>query len=181
MKTFYYYRDWHRKQRNPAFIPWHTQACFMVWENTKNEVLRDFIFEMNDWLIKEMQQWDIPGYRDTWGRFYNPSKPYGPPHASSNGVYLEGLIDAFLLAKTVGDTERKELYRTSILRGLRSVMQLQFTDEVDMFYISKRNKVRGGLRTTIYDNVIRVDNIQHNLMAILKILEVFEDGDYKLK
>jgi hypothetical protein len=49
-------------------------------------------------------------------------------------------------------------------------MQLQFTDEIDMYYISKTDNVLGGLRTTEYDNSIRVDNVQHGLMAILKIL-----------
>ena len=74
-----------------------------------------------------------------------------------------------------------DTYRTTILRGLRSVMQLQFVDEVDMFYISKskRNYVRGGIRTTVYDNQIRCDNVQHNLMAILKIIDIFEEDNYE--
>jgi hypothetical protein len=27
-QSFRYYRGWHRENRNPAFIPWHTQAYF---------------------------------------------------------------------------------------------------------------------------------------------------------
>ena len=50
-------------------------------------------------------------------------------------------------------------------------MQLQFADDIDMFYVSKRDRVFGGLRTTVYDNQIRCDNVQHTLMATLKILE----------
>jgi hypothetical protein len=31
-QSFRYYRGWHLENRNPAFIPWHTQAYFIVWE-----------------------------------------------------------------------------------------------------------------------------------------------------
>ena len=58
-------------------------------------------------------------------------------------------------------------------------MQLEFGDEVDLYYISKRARVRGGLRTTVYDNEIRVDNVQHGLMALLDILKIFEPEDYR--
>lgn len=183
MKSFEYYRRWHLepKNRNPAFIPWHTQAYYLMWEQTQDDELEDFIFEMNDWLIDQMQQWEGDvRYPDALGRFHNPQKRYGPPHASSTGVYLEGLIDAFRLARAVGDAERQERYRVSIVRGLRSVMQLQFVDDIDMYYVSKKHRayVHGGVRTTVYDNVIRCDNVQHNLMGILKILREFEPEDF---
>ncbi len=172
--AFDFYRDWHRSHRNPAFIPWHTQAYFATWELTQDAAMKDFIFEMNDWLV-ETQQWDDTGYPDMRGRFYDPDFPgYGPPHASSTGVYLEGLADAYRLAKAVDDATRAERYGLAIRRGLRSIMQLQFVDEIDMFYISKRRDARGGIRTTVYNNEIRVDNVQHNYLATEKILRYFD-------
>jgi len=180
LTSFHYYRRWHldARNRNPAFVPWHTQAYYILWQESRSEALRDFIFTMNDWLLA-MQQWETTQYDDTKGRFYDPARPqYGPPHASSTGVYLEGLIDAFCLAKEMGDEKRVVAYRRAIVRGLRSVMQLQFADDIDMYYISKRARVKGALRTTVYHNEIRVDNVQHNLMAIMKILEHFEPTDY---
>ncbi len=175
MKSSRYYRAWHldssvAKRRNPAFTPWHTQAYYMVWTHTKSEELKDFIFEMNDWLVP-VQEWEGSRYRDTKGRFYDSTRPFGPPHASSTGVYLEGLVDAYSLAKSIGDQERMKRYALSIRRGLRSSMQLQFVDEVDMFYIQNRERVFGGLRTTVYNNQIRCDNVQHTLMGVQKILE----------
>ncbi len=183
MKSFEYYRNWHLEpaNRNPAFIPWHTQAYYMMWEETKDEQLRAFIFEMNDWLIDQMQQWEGDViHPDALGRFHNPKKKFGAPHASSTGVYLEGLIDALRLARAVGDRDREERYRVAIVRALRSVMQLQFVDEIDMFYVrpEDRRYVHGGIRTTIYDNSIRCDNVQHNLMGIIKILREFAPADY---
>ncbi|MEN3974104.1 hypothetical protein [Emcibacter sp. SYSU 3D8] len=181
MTSFRHYRQWYRDQRNPAFIGWHTQADYRIWKHTSDSELRDFVFEMNDWLVG-LQQWAIPTeYRDLMGRFYAPGAGFGPPHASSTGIYLEGLVDAFRLARESGDPKRAELYRLAILRGLRDVLQLQFADEIDMFYVPPgfRKFVEGGIRTTGYDNVIRIDNVQHNLMAMLNVLQSFRPEDYK--
>lgn len=180
MRSFDYYRAWHREQPNPAFVPWHTMAYEKVWRITRDPELRDFVFEMNDWLLT-MQQWSEAPAPDTAGRFYRPDRPdFGPPHASSDGVYLEGLIAAYRLAVEVGDAARSEAYRTAIARGLRHLMQLQFADSVDMYYVSKRNAVAGGLRTTVYDNVIRVDNVQHGLLALMDVLDEFSADDYQI-
>lgn len=175
MKSYRYYRHWHLANRNPAFVPWHSQACAMVFEQTGETELRDWVFEMNDWLAPT-QQWGPPLAPDLWGRFYDPNFPgYGPPHASSTGVYLEGLADALWLARECGDKERATVYERAIWRAIRSLRQLQFVDELDMFYIAKREKALGGLRTETYNNEIRVDNVQHGLMGLLKLHELMAD------
>ena len=58
-------------------------------------------------------------------------------------------------------------------------MQLQFTDEVDTFYISLPEDVRGGIRTRVYDNSIRVDNLSHAIFAVAKIVDTLEASDYE--
>lgn len=180
MRSFDYYRGWHRAQRNPAFVPWHTMAYETVWRITGDPELRDFVFEMNDWLLN-MQQWSEAPAPDAAGRFHEPDRPdFGPPHASSDGVYLEGLIAAYRLADEVRDEARTEAYRTAIARGIRHLMQLQFADSVDMYYVSKRDSVAGGVRTTVYDNVIRVDNVQHGLLAMMDVLHEFGADDYAI-
>jgi hypothetical protein len=40
--------------------------------------------------------------------------------------------------------------------------------------------VLGGIRTEAYDNTIRVDNVQHGLMALLKILKRMEGDELRL-
>jgi hypothetical protein len=177
MQSFRYYRDWHRDNINPAFIPWHTQAYYNIWKITGNEELKDFIFEMNDWLL-DFQEIGKSPYPDLPGRFYDSDRTqYGPPHASSDGVYLEGLVDTYLLAKETTDTQRQGNYARAIRYVIRSLMQLQFADEIDMYYVSKTASVLGGVRTTQYDNSIRVDNVQHGLMGVLKILSIPEAQD----
>lgn len=185
MKSYEYYRSWHLQpdNRNPAFVPWHTQAYYKIWQITRDPRLRQAIFEMNDWLLDVQQRSVVDDYADFLGRFYDPNRPFGPPHSSSTGVYLEGLIDAFRLAREVGDRARAEQYQIAIVLGLRSTMQLQFDDDWDMFYVpkAKRKLVRGGVRTRAYDSTIRCDNVQHNLMAMLTILQTFSPQDYRIE
>lgn len=169
-----YYQSWHYAHYNPAFIPWHTQAYALLYKATGDRQFLDLIFSMNDSLLA-MQQWHgscAHHQADVQGRFYAPNADYGPPHASSTGVYLEGLADAYDLAVQVQDQPRICAYETALWRGLRSLRQLQFRDRVDLFYVSKRAAVQGGIRTTVYDNVIRVDNVQHGLMALLKLKQM---------
>ncbi len=165
-------RDRHYRARNPAFVPWHTQACAAMFRQTNRRELADLAFELNDWLLP-MQQWDQrPGLPpDLWGRFHDPRRPeYGPPHAASTGAYLEGLADAMTLAHATGDAGRAGNYERAIARGLRSLRQLQFRDQRDAFYVSRPDRVMGALRTEAYDNAIRIDSAAHALAAAVKML-----------
>ena len=108
------------------------------------------------------------------GRFFDPTRPdFGPPHAASTGAYLESLAAAYDLAARSGDTSRARIYERTLLRGFRSLLQLQFADEIDLFYIPRRfrKRVKGGVRTTVYDNHIRCDNVQHGLLAAYGFLD----------
>ena len=145
-----------------AFIPWHTQAYTRIWDVTREPALVGHVFKMNDRLAAT-QQWDDVRYRDLRGRFSN--------HASATGVYLEGLVDAFRLAREVGDAGRESLYRRTVLRGLRDLLQLQYRDEAAQFYHTDRRRTFGGFRVEVYDGSIRIDNNQHAGIALLKALE----------
>jgi hypothetical protein len=179
-KSFEFYQRWHLAHRNPAFVPWHTQAYWKVWQRTRDQRLAPAVFLMNDWLLG-VQQWETAPGPDCRGRFHDPKRPFGPPHSSSTAVYLEGLADAFALARECGDQARLESYRLAILRGLRSLAQLTIKDDLDAFYVRQCDRVRGGVRTTEYNNVIRIDNVQHALAAIEKVLDVFSDDDFAVR
>lgn len=189
-KSFEYFRKWHLepKNRNPAFVPWHLQANYEMWKALGDDQaefkaeLVEFMFETATWLVDNMQLWDEGEwlYPDEKGQFYAAKQRWGIPHASSTGVYLEGLIDAWQLARDLGEHDKREFYRVAMIRGIRSMMQLQFADDIDMYYVSanKRKYVEGGVRTNIFDNKIRCDNVQHPLMGIIKILRMFEADEY---
>ena len=172
MASFRWYREWHRANPNPAFVPWHAQAYVMFHEDQPEPELAEFVFERCDWLL-EMQQWGGSLHEDFQGRFYSPAHPeYGPPHASSTGVYMEGLADAWRLAIRLQDGPRAARYAQALRRGLRAIRQLQYRDRnTDAWYIAHPERVMGGMRTESYNNEIRVDNVQHCLMALLKLAD----------
>ena len=169
-QTFELCRARHYRNRNPAFVPWHTQACASLFAQTGRREFADFALEINDWLLP-MQQWDgLPA--DMRGRFHDPTRPeFGPPHAASTGAYVEGIAEAAALARTLGDHARVASYEVAVSRGLRSLRQLQFRDAQDAFYVSKKSRVMGALRTEVYDNAIRVDSAAHALLAAMKTLQ----------
>lgn len=135
MAGFHLYRDWHRASRNPAFVPWHSQAYCLLYATTKNPDLADFVFEMNDWQLPIQE---TPPRRGG-GRFLCAARPeFGPPHAASTGVYLEGLIEAWQLVGAAGDQTRAKSYRHALLRGLRSLRQLQYRSPTEIFYFHKK-------------------------------------------
>jgi hypothetical protein len=36
-----------------------------------------------------------------------------------------------------------------------------------MYYVSRRARVAGAVRTEVYDNTIRIDSVAHALLAVL--------------
>ena len=181
LKSIFFYREHFRKNPNPAFVPWHTQAALILYRLTLDPALQHFIFEMNDWLLAH-QQWGGSLDRDYWGRFYTPKKPsYGPPHASATGVYLEGLVDALVLARETRDIVRIEAYDQAINRGIRSIAQLQFRDDIDTYYINRKERVVGAVRTESNNNEIRIDNLQHALMALLKYRDILQENGFEVE
>jgi hypothetical protein len=175
-RGFLHYRGWHLADPNPAFVPWHTMALCLFHRATARRDVVDFVFHMNDWLCG-LQNTDGPP--DCVGEFFRPENArFGPPHASATGVYLEGLVEAFVLARDLGDRARADRYRVAILRGLRSLRQLQYRNDTAMFSLRHKARVRGAVRTSTHDNEVRIDNVQHGLMAIWRVLEVFGPDDW---
>lgn len=175
--SFEFYSEYFRDKMNPAFIPWHTQALYLLYQETKNKTYANYILEINDWLLLiQNKKCDIPG---RLGEFYDPNhSEYGPPHASSTAVYVEGLSYAYRLAKEFNDKERMEGYREAMLLGARSLIELQFKDD-NIKGRDDVNIVLGGIRTSTDRDEIRIDNNQHTIMAFLGILDTLSKEEVK--
>ena len=161
-KAFPYYRKYWRNKKNSAFIPWHTQAYYLLYQETADPELAEFIFEMNDWLIDHYQIYRS-AYLDKIGGF-----PKKIPGGTVTAVYLEGINDAYALAVEKQDRRHKEKYGRSIAWGTRFILQSQF-NEKNSFYLENPKRAIGGIRITLMDNIQRVDSVQHSVMALLKV------------
>ena len=175
-QSFLYYRDYYRRRRAPAIVPWQTMALVRVANLVQDREMEDFVFEMNDDLLEHCQPKSMP-YPDLEGAFFTivPSAIFQrvqPYHASSTSVYLDGLIEAWELARARGQSDRAERYRQSMLAGLASLRKLQFRDDEELPYFSPAalEHINGGLRSTPWDSRMRVDNEPHAILALSKIL-----------
>jgi len=160
-KAFYYYRRYWRKNKNTAFIPWHSQICFLLYNEIKDPEIKDFVFEMNDWLINNYQIYS-DAYVDEIGGF-----PKTNPRCSTSS-YLEGITDAYLLARDIEDNLYINKYQNAIRLGVRFILLTQYTED-NAFYIENQKRALGGFRHSLFSNAQRIDYTQHAIMALMKI------------
>lgn len=157
----------------PAYVPWHTLSLYSLFYLTKDVRYAQAVFTLNDKLIQEMLQYpgdDVP--TDYVGRFYNPKFPqYGSPHSASDGVYLEGLVYAYDLAKQVGDMAHTKAYLEALQVGLFNLKVLQYEPE-EAYFVEHPERVIGSVRFSAGDNRIRIDTTQHMLDALSKLSEI---------
>ncbi len=118
---------------------------------------------VNDWLVNRYQiRNDI--YQDKIGGFpqYNPQ--------NSTSSYLEGIADAYLLAKNIEDNFHLMKYRKAIKLGVRFIVLTQYTEN-NAFYIENQKRTLGGFRHSLISNIQRIDYTQHAIMALMKIYD----------
>ena len=159
-KAFPYYQSYWKEHKNTAFIPWHTQTYAMLYEYNENQELLDFIFEMNDWMIDNYYI-SKSVYPDEIGGF----PKYFPTFSTS--VFLEGINDAYYLARLANDTYHIKKYHDVLINGSRFILQTQFTKN-NSFYIDHSELAIGGFKTSLTDNSLRIDSTQHALFALMK-------------
>jgi hypothetical protein len=153
-KAFPYYRDYWRKNKNTAFVPWQSRAYYLLYQLTDNSSLKsqlkDFVFEINDYMI-------------------NYHKPKNKENCSNfdlsrgivTSVYVEGVLQAYKLAKQLNDS-RELCYKNFILEGCNATLALQVKDN------SYGEKARGGFlgNTNVFTQ--RVDRNQHSILAFVE-------------
>ncbi|MEM0954691.1 MAG: hypothetical protein AAGI24_11180 [Pseudomonadota bacterium] len=163
----------------PAYVPWHTQSLSALYKLTGDVRYATAVFTMTDRLLAIQQRvaGDAPEFL---GRFYNPATPqFGSPHASSDGVYTEGLAYAYELALLEDDSDRVKRYREALLLGLHNLDNLQYRDR--RLYFSQRPlAMEGAFRIHATDNKVRVDSVQHALDAFDKVAALVETGQLRL-
>jgi len=156
-RSFSFYREYWRSNRTLAFIPWHTQALWKLYQADPQDEYRDFIFEMTDWMLmfqqtptRHMQQEYIGGFTQSPG--------------NSTASYLEGTNDAYLLAKEVGDAERTERYGNAVQWASAFILKCIVLESTDP-------KALGGVSQSLRNPTQRVDYNQHAIAAFIKGIE----------
>jgi hypothetical protein len=148
-KAFPYYADYWRNNKNTAFVPWHSRADSMLYKETKNDEVANFIFEMNDWMIK----------------YHKPLKNCSE-FSFSKGIviaaYMEGVNAAYEIAKDTGDKERMKCYENFVKEGTKAILKLQVLPEENL-----SEQAIGGFKGNTHSTTLRVDRNQHAVMALM--------------
>lgn len=153
-KAFPFYRDYFRSTNSTAIIPWQTQAAYHLYQATKKPEYADFIFEMSDYLLKVYFPVDnCSGFQ---------------LQSSTISVHMEGVIQAYRLAQQLNERDREKCYRNFILEGANFMLSLQVTDTANIFEI----EAVGGFRGNEDSQIMRVDQNQHAVMALMEGYEV---------
>ncbi len=164
--SFIYYREHFKNKKKLAFLQWQIQAFASVYKFTEDKKYSDFVFEMADWLLT-LQYNEYSKNADFIGGF----SLSGSPPTSNTASYLEGLSDAYKLAKILNDPQRAEKYRKSLILATRFVLKLQFNKK-NNFYVKHPDFVVGGFRESLISNQMRVDYTQHGVLSLLKVYQV---------
>ncbi len=162
-KGFEYYRDYWRDNKNTSFIPWHTQANYLLFQETGKTEVADFVFEMIDWIL-DHHFITKSRYPDQIGGF-----PKKDPRLNTS-TQTEGINDAYLLARLIGDKKHEKKYLEAIQLSVPFILNTQFTEE-SAFYVVNSKRTVGGFKFSLTANDQRIDYTQHALMALIKTIE----------
>ncbi len=164
-RAFRYYRQYFREKPNPPFVPWQSQAFALMSRLMDSADYADFVFEMTDWLASfQLTELNCP-----WPEMHGGISPYRSGRAGcATAVYLEGFVDAYSLARHRDDAARAERYDKLVRLATRFVLQLQFRPE-EAYYVRSLQDAIGGVRRTLSDSRLRVDNTQHGIVALMKV------------
>lgn len=153
-----------KKWKSHAFLPWTISAFVLLYERTNDLKYADYVFWLSDHLLTQQ---NLDGRDEVYGSFHAfPS--------ANTGSYMEGLGDAIHLADLVDDKRRLKLYQERAKIGYRWLILLQYK-ESDVSSLKCPEKAIGGVRYSLSDPKLRIDNTQHAISGFAKGLRyIFE-------
>ena len=156
----------------PLFVPSYTRAMQSAIKMQSNIHYLPLIFGSNDRLLLEL----FDARSQYKGRFFNPEQPeYGGPHAAYDGAYTESIAYAYELAYESHDVLRTDAYRLALRDAATHLSTLQYIEPHEG-YLASFETYRGGMKTSVNDPSIRIDNVQHAIDTYTKVLGLIEEG-----
>ncbi len=163
-----FYRSYFHKLPSPAIMPWQVQAYAQMAKQSKREDYAAYVFELTDFLVDKQ----LTPANCHWPDMYGGIAAYQPGRAGiSTASYLEGFTAALTLARDTGDAKRSARYERTVRLAARFVMQLEVRP-VEAYFVHSPRDAIGGMRTTPSLNLLRIDHVQHALIALMKTRQV---------
>lgn len=156
--------------RTTPYAPaWYTQPSKAMWDVTREDRYRDFIFAINDRVKLHYEMNAAHQVHPDWDGILTP-KAVGWGNNSITAASLESLADAAIVAQETGDIARLEAYRKPLRATVAYLLRLQFTP-ANTYFVQDRSRVVGGFKTDLVDHRVWMDNVWHLTSAFIKIHE----------
>lgn len=181
-RAFQFYSAWFWRHPDPAFVPWFVQACTVMAESGDPRYA-DGALRCQDWHLDNLQPFEQVEPPDMRGGLVARAHRslYGrTTWASSCGVHMEGLVAALRLAQQLHQPERRERYRRALMESLRFLMQMQYAEASELYWLPPAGAARlsGGIRSTPLTGAVQVDNNAHVLCAMISMLATLSPDDF---
>jgi hypothetical protein len=157
-----YYRAVFPVDPTGAFTTWTMTAMSELYAVRPEEVYSAFAFEMADWLVDQQYMEDATKREYVGG--YTPGVP-----TVAAASRTEGVCDAYILARDLGDEARAARYEKSMLLASNFLRQLQYTGE-NTKKLPRPKIARGAFFGKLDTTVARIDYTQHCISAMMKTL-----------
>lgn len=167
-------REWDKdpKQQPDA---WVVQAMSKLYRIEKNEKYPQYVFKMVNWHFGH--QWGMPEkhegklpFKDYFGGADNST----PPRSTPTSARTEANIEAWHLAKLVGNQEMAQKLGDAVMASYWQNLVDQFMPET-VYYLPAPEKAVGGIRGALISNDIRIDYDQHFLSSAINGLDLAEE------
>ena len=152
------------QRKLPALPPdaWLMQALEALHRIGGERKFADHALALADAMVAEQYGPDDPaGYAGG----FRPGLPRATPAASR----AEGLLAAYRLAVTTGDSRASKI-AAALRASARFQLSQQFT-RVNSFFLPNPERAAGGFRASITSMRIRIDFVQHNISSLLGIAQ----------
>ena len=144
-----------------AYTPWATEAMVYAYEWTKNVSYVGKSFAMADACMSGQIKPGQSSDDAVIGAFSQDP-------TSATASRLEGIVDSYLLAHLSNDTAHQYKYGASMVLGADFLMGFQLNAS-DVEDLPDPSDSLGGVPTSLNDLRIRIDNVQHTVVVLLKI------------
>jgi orotate phosphoribosyltransferase/AMMECR1 domain-containing protein len=140
-----------------GMVWWQIQGWAPIHGLICDERMASFVYELADWALLHQL--------DKNGAFLVDYYPDGPGFHTA--CVLEGIGEAWNLARRSGDDERARNYAQSWKRGIAFINRLIIREE-ETFAMSEPARALGGVRESLTSSRVRIDYVAHALLALLK-------------
>ncbi len=146
-----------KRWRHHAFLSWTISAFTSLYDQTQESKYADYVVQLSDHLLTQQ---NLDSDDEVYGSFH------GLPSANT-GSYLEGLGDAIHLVHSTGDQKRWQRYRAHARMGYRWLFLLQYTED-ELNDLKRPEIAFGGIRQSLFENQLRIDNTQHAISSFAR-------------